>query len=161
ILHSGKTHPDREWVTHLRKAFSEKTSNEVLEDLLKSLSPEDRKLVQELRQEYSMTIDDEADALKHTDSNELWKTIADSLGFVQQITAEGVEELHKIFQQIDTDGSGEINVCELRNYINVIAPYITREQIEEMFEAADTSGDYLISYDELKAIFESLNSSCL
>ncbi|MGK7920418.1 MAG: 4Fe-4S binding protein, partial [Trichodesmium sp.] len=42
ILHSGKTHPDREWVTHLRKAFSEKTSNEVLEDLLKSLSPEDR-----------------------------------------------------------------------------------------------------------------------
>ncbi len=158
ILHSGKTHPDRNWVSDLMKAFSEQTSNEVLEDLLKSLSPEDRKLVQELRQEYSITTDDEADALKHTDPYQLWKTIAESLGFVEHIIAGEEKELYRVFQYIDTDRSGYISLDELQTYIRSIDTYINDVQIEKMLKAADTSGDDLISYEEFQAVFKSLKS---
>nr|MDJ0518115.1 EF-hand domain-containing protein [Trichodesmium sp. MO_231.B1] len=158
ILHSGKTHPDRNWVADLMKAFSEETSNEVLEDLLKKLSPEDRNLVQELRQEYSITKDDEADALKHTDSYELWKTIAESLGFVEHIIAVEEKDLYRVFQYIDTDRSGYISLDELQTYIRSIDTDINDVQIEKMMKAADTSGDDLISYEEFQAVFKSLKS---
>ncbi|NES06189.1 MAG: calcium-binding protein, partial [Okeania sp. SIO2F4] len=158
ILHSGKTHPDRNWVADLMKAFSEETSNEVLEDLLKNLSPEDRNLVQELRQEYSITKDDEADALKHTDSYELWKTIAESIGFVEHIISVEEKELYRVFQYIDTDRSGYISLDELQTYIRSIDTDINDVQIENMMKTADTSGDDLISYEEFQAVFKSLKS---
>lgn len=157
ILHTQKTHPDQTWVPDLMKAFSRETSNEVLEDLLNSLSPKARNLVQELRQEYCITTDDEADALKHTDPYWLWKAIAERIGLLAYISAGREEELRKIFQDIDTDESGYISLCEFRNYIRVIDPYITYAQIEKMFQAADTSGDYLISYEEFQAVFKSLD----
>ncbi|GGA28995.1 hypothetical protein CYANOKiyG1_45350 [Okeania sp. KiyG1] len=158
ILHSGKTHPDRNWVANLMKAFSEETSNEVLEDLLKSLSPEDRKLVQELRQEYSITTDDEADALKHTDPYQLWKAIAEPIGSLKHMSAGEEKELRQVFQYIDSDGSGYISLDELQIYIRAIGIYIDDVQIEKMLKAADTSGDNLISYEEFEAVFKSLKS---
>ncbi|NEP87274.1 MAG: calcium-binding protein [Okeania sp. SIO2C2] len=161
ILHSGKTHPDRNWVANLMKAFSEETSNEVLEDLLKNLSPEDRNLVQELRQEYSITKDDEADALKHTDSYQLWKTIAESLGFVEHIISVEEEQLYRVFQYIDTDRSGYISLDELQTYIRSIDTHINDVQIENMMKTADTSGDDLISYEEFQAVFKSLKSQTI
>ncbi|MGD1712014.1 EF-hand domain-containing protein [Dapis sp. BLCC M172] len=158
ILHTQKSDSYQTWVADLMKAFSTETSNEVLEDLLKSLSPKTRNLVQELRQEYSITKDDEADALKHTDPYQLWKAIAERIGLLAYIGAGREEQLRKMFQDIDTDDSGDVSLCELRNYISVIDPYITHDQIGEMFKAADTSGDYLISFEEFKAIFKSLKS---
>ncbi len=158
ILNARKTHPDRNWVSDLMKAFSEKTSNEVLEDLLKNLSPKARNLVQELRQEYGITKDDEVDALKHTDPYELWKTIAESIGFVEHIIAVEEKELYRVFQYIDTDRSGYISLDELQTYIRTIDTNINDEQIEKMLKAADTSGDDLISYEEFQAVFASLKS---
>ena len=158
ILRSWKTNRDRTQVPDLMKAFSGKTSNETLENLLQSLSPKDRNLVQKLRQEYGITKDDEADALKHTDPYQLWKAIAERIGLLEYIRSGGEQELRKIFQDIDTDRSGDISLCELRNYIGVIDPDITHTQIGEMLKAADTSGDDRISYEEFQALFKSLKS---
>lgn len=158
ILLAQKTNPDEILVPELMKVFSRKTSLEVLEDLLKSLSPEARNLVKELRQQYSITANDEADALKKTDPYQLWKAIAERIGLLEYLSAGREEELRTFFEQIDTDASGYISLHELKIYIRTIDPHITDFQIERMLEAADTSGDYLISYDEFQAVFKSLKS---
>ncbi|MDE5116891.1 MAG: EF-hand domain-containing protein, partial [Trichodesmium sp. St2_bin2_1] len=156
ILLAQKTNPDEILVPELMKVFSRKTSLEVLEHLLKSLSPEARNLVKELRQQYSITANDEADALKKTDPHQLWKAIAERIGLLEYLSAGREEELRTFFEQIDTDASGYISLHELKIYIRTIDPHITDFQIERMLEAADTSGDYLISYDEFQAVFKSL-----
>ena len=158
ILLAQKTNPDEILVPELMKVFSRKTSLEVLEHLLKSLSPEARNLVKELRQQYSITANDEADALKKTDPYQLWKAIAERIGLLEYLSAGREEELRTFFEQIDTDASGYISLHELKIYIRTIDPHITDFQIERMLEAADTSGDYLISYDEFQAVFKSLKS---
>ena len=158
ILLAQKTNPDEILVPELMKVFSRKTSLEVLEHLLKSLSPEARNLVKELRQQYSITANDEADALKKTDPHQLWKAIAERIGLLEYLSAGREEELRTFFEQIDTDASGYISLHELKIYIRTIDPHITDFQIERMLEAADTSGDYLISYDEFQAVFKSLKS---
>ena len=156
ILLAQKANPDKTWVTDLMKVFSRETSLEVLEDLLKSLSPKARNLVQELRQEYSITANDEADALKNTDPYQLWKAIAERIGLLEYISTGGEKEVRKIFEQIDTDASGDISLYELKTYIRTIDPHVTNFQIENMLTAADTNGDYVISYDEFQELFKSL-----
>nr|WP_246844007.1 EF-hand domain-containing protein [Hydrocoleum sp. CS-953] len=72
--------------------------------------------------------------------------------------AQEEKELRRVFQYIDTDGSGYISLDELQTYIRTIDTYINDEQIEKMLKAADTSGDNLISFEEFKAVFKSLKS---
>ncbi len=158
ILHAWKIHPEQTRVADLMKAFSGETSCEILEDLLKSLSPKERNLVQELRQEYGMTRDDETDALKHTEPHQLWQAIAERISLLDYISTRREEQLRQIFKEIDTDGSNYISLDELQTYICAIAPHFTNVQIEKMLKVADTSGDALVSYEEFQAVINSLKS---
>lgn len=146
---------DRTWDTHLMQVFSGKTSSEVLEDLLQSLSPKYRNLVQELRQEYGITTDEEVDSLKRTDPYRLWKGMIEGIGLLGYISTGGEEMLRTIFQEIDADGSQYISLHELQTYIRAIDPRITNVQIEDMLTVADTNGDNLISYEEFQEVFKS------
>ncbi|MGD1701182.1 EF-hand domain-containing protein [Dapis sp. BLCC M229] len=88
----------------------------------------------------------------------MWQAIAERIGFVEHIIAGEEKELYRVFQYIDTDGSGYINLDELQTYIRSIDTYINDVQIEKILKAADRSGDDLISYEEFQAVFKSLKS---
>ncbi|NET51402.1 MAG: calcium-binding protein, partial [Merismopedia sp. SIO2A8] len=156
ILSAWHAHPEQAHIAELMKAFSENASHEVIEDILNDLSPEDRKMVRAIRQEYSITDEDETDALRHTEPGELWQAIADHIELRGFFGSGGDDELHQVFQQIDTDGSGYISLQELQTYIHAIDSKCTTAQVEAMLKQADTSGDNQISYEEFQAAFESM-----
>ena len=156
ILSAWHAHPEQAHIAELMKAFSENASHEVIEDILNGLSPEDRAMVRSIRQEYSITDEDETDALRHTAPNELWQAIADHIELGRYINAGGDDELWQVFQQIDTDGSGYISMKELQTYIQAIDAQCTVAQVEAMLKQSDTSGDNQISYEEFQVAIESL-----
>ncbi|MEO1620371.1 MAG: EF-hand domain-containing protein [Cyanobacteria bacterium J06632_3] len=159
ILHAWKEHPDQAHVAELMTAFSSNASSEVIEEIVKDLSQEDRAMVQTIRQEYGITTDDETDALKHTDPDRLWQAIAERIGLLNYLSSGDESRLQQLFQQIDADESGYINRAELRKYIQAIDPDFTADQIELMLAKADTSGDDRVSYEEFQAVFKSLGQS--
>ncbi len=58
---------------------------------------------------------------EHCSTAPLTKAIAESLGFVEHIIAGEEKELYRVFQYIDTDGSGYISLDELQTYIRSIS----------------------------------------
>lgn len=158
ILHAWKDHPDQASVADLMKAFSEQASDEALEEILGKLSKRDRDAVQEIRQEYGITDSDETDALRKTEPEELWRTIADRIGILDYLKTGKDGQLKAIFEQIDADQSGYISFDELRRYVQAIDPHFTKAQVEAMLSRADTSGDQQVSFDEFQTVFASLGT---
>lgn len=162
ILHSWKNHPERTRIVDLLKVFSGEASSDVLNDILNTLSPEERAIVREIRQGYSITVDDEAEALKHTDPDYLWRLLAERSSLPDYINSGGEIRLRSLFEQIDTDNSNAISFEELETYIRTIEPDCTTEQIEMMLKRADANDDQFVSYEEFQAIFHALakNKRC-
>ncbi|MEM9805899.1 MAG: EF-hand domain-containing protein [Cyanobacteria bacterium P01_D01_bin.56] len=156
ILHAWKEHPDQAHVAELMQAFSENASNDALESILQDLSQQDLEIVHSIRQEYGITAEDETTALRHTESGDLWQTIASRIGLLEYLKSDSDKELWKIFQQIDTDKSGHISQAELEIYIQAVDPNFTTQQVTAMLKSADTSGDNAVSYEEFKTVVQSL-----
>ncbi|MEO0867494.1 MAG: EF-hand domain-containing protein [Cyanobacteria bacterium J06642_11] len=156
ILHAWKEHPDQTHVAELMQAFSADASNAALESILQDLSQQDRDIVRSIRQEYGITAEDETTALRHTEPEDLWQTMASQIGLLQYLKSDDDKELRTIFQQIDTDKSGHISQTELEVYIQAMDPDFTSAQVTAMLQRADTSGDNEVSYEEFKAVVQSL-----
>ncbi|MBE9064859.1 EF-hand domain-containing protein [cf. Phormidesmis sp. LEGE 11477] len=157
ILSAWKDHPAQVSVAELMAAFSEEASPEAIATILDNLSQRDRALVTNIRQEYSITADDEADALHQSDPHQLWHTIAERISLLDHLKTGGDNQLRKIFAQIDADSSGHISLTELREYIQAIEPNFTTEQIKTMLQRADTSGDEQVSYEEFQLVIQGLS----
>lgn len=149
ILESWKDQPDKANVAQLLQVFT--GNDERLEDLLSTLSPEDIKTVKAIRREYGISEADEEDALKRTDTERLWKAIADELGLLQDLDAP--EKILELFNEFDADSSGYISLEELKLCIRKIDDNFTDAQIKRMLKQADTSGDNEISYQEFCEVF--------
>ncbi|NER00576.1 MAG: EF-hand domain-containing protein, partial [Cyanothece sp. SIO2G6] len=121
-----------------------------------SLSPENQAAVQAIRQTYNISVEDEVDALRHTDPHQLWRTIADRIGLTDYLQSGGEVELQRIFQEIDTDGSGSISLPELQEYIQKVDPDIAIAQVTSMLACADRDNDNQVSYEEFQAFFKLL-----
>ena len=59
------------------------------------------------------------------------------------------DQLRAVFDSIDTDGSGDIDVAELRA---AMVAATTEGTAEEMLDFADVDGDRQVSFDEFKRI---------
>lgn len=157
ILSSWQDQPDKAKIAELLKAFTGNFSLEALEDVLKTLSPEDLQIVHAIRQQYSITPVEEEDALKRTDPEQLWKAIANQLGLLDNLDSEA--KILELFQKFDADNSGYITLEELKLCISNIDSNFTDTQIEEMLKLADTSGDQQISYEEFCEILAAIGCS--
>lgn len=156
ILSSWKNHPEKAKIMDLLTGFSENASPEALERILNELSASDHDLVEEIRQEYSITADEESDVLMRTDPVHLWQILAERIGVKGSIDIADDDYLYPVFQQIDSDGSGHISFDELKTYMRVFDPNLTGAQIKEMLIRADSTSDRHVSYEEFKAVFQSL-----
>lgn len=148
ILSAWNEQPGR--LEELMKAFSEDTSPEAVEKILNTLSPENRAAIQTIRQNYGISAEDEVDALRHTEPQQLWQSIAERTGLSNYLKSGGEAELQRIFQEIDTDGSGAISLTELEEYVQKIDPNIAIAQVASMLACADENHDNQVSYEEFQ-----------
>eukprot|EP00984_Skeletonema_dohrnii_P018638 scaffold8739_cov69-Skeletonema_dohrnii-CCMP3373.AAC.2 len=61
---------------------------------------------------------------------------------------EGVDKYRKIFEEIDADGSGELDFDEFVEAYKKINPDVSLPQLEQMFKEADLDGGGTLDFDE-------------
>ena len=78
-----------------------------------------------------------------------------------RITKQQLEELHNIFEQFDTDGSGTIDENELTVALHALKISKTDAEIHTMFSEVDTDHSNSIDFDEFKTMMTSAINSQL
>ena len=68
------------------------------------------------------------------------------------LTKEEVREIKIIFETFDKDGSGGIEVGELKDAMKALGLNRTKEEIKEVMEKADRDGSGSIEIDEFKEL---------
>ena len=63
-------------------------------------------------------------------------------------------EMKKFFDEVDTDGSGQVDASELKNIMAAMGVTLTDEECNAKLARIDKSGDGKISFEEFKATFE-------
>jgi len=63
------------------------------------------------------------------------------------------DELRAVFDAIDTDGSGDIDLGELRAAITQVSPTADEDTIAKMLTMADADGSGEVDFDEFKKLF--------
>ena len=65
------------------------------------------------------------------------------------------EEIMKAFQLFDSDGTGSINIKNMRNIAKELGENLTDDELQAMIEEFDVDGDGEISLDEFAGIMKS------
>ena len=68
------------------------------------------------------------------------------------LTKEEVREIQYIFKTFDKDGSGGIEVGELKDAMKALGLNKTRDEIKSVMEKADRDGSGSIEIDEFKEL---------
>eukprot|EP00985_Skeletonema_marinoi_P016293 scaffold8708_cov157-Skeletonema_marinoi.AAC.13 len=71
-------------------------------------------------------------------------------GIIEEMIKEraGVDKYRKIFEEIDVDGSGELDFDEFVEAYKRINPNVSLSQLEQMFKEADLDGGGTLDFDE-------------
>ena len=64
------------------------------------------------------------------------------------------KELKKLFDSIDTDGSGEIDVDELMEICQRLGVTVSDDEVKEMMESADSDGNGVLDFEEFMKVIE-------
>ncbi|MEO0947225.1 MAG: EF-hand domain-containing protein [Cyanobacteria bacterium J06641_5] len=161
ILASWSDHPEHTRIADLLKAFNtngtdEASANMALDNVLTTLTPVEQRAVQEMRQEYGISAEDERDALHLSVPSELWHVFANRLDLLGAMDTQGSSSLQSVFAQLDRDRSGDISLDEMTDFFDGLGVEYSDEQVQEMLTWADTSGDRRICYDEFREVFKYL-----
>ena len=58
------------------------------------------------------------------------------------------------FNMFDRDGSGNIDIDELREAMKALGLYLTKEQVKKMMSTVDTDGNGFIEFDEFRTLMK-------
>ena len=76
----------------------------------------------------------------------------------KSLTTEEVNEIHEAFSLFDKDGSGNIDVLELKDAMKALGIYMNKEQSKELMDKADKDGSGTIEMNEfLSLMAEKIN----
>merc|ERR1711977_654680 len=70
------------------------------------------------------------------------------------LTQDQVEEIKEAFDLFDTDGSGSIDVNELKVAMKALGMDAKSEEIRKLINDIDSDGDGTIDFDELLKVFK-------
>ena len=75
-------------------------------------------------------------------------------GIIEEMIKErkGVDKYRKIFEEIDVDGSGELDFDEFVEAYKKINPDVSMTQLEQMFKEADLDGGGTLDFEEFVAM---------
>lgn len=79
-----------------------------------------------------------------------------------QLSPQEISIIKKVFNRIDLDGNGVIQISELAASMKEIVPDVTDEEVQEIFASTDKDKNGTIEFNEFLVIFSDwLNSWCI
>ena len=118
-----------------------------IEHAQKSLMARDQRTLEEAL----TTLDIECGWIKEFEMIGTWSVLAGG-GSKPSRRVYTDDELRAVFEAIDTDKSGDIDLEELKTAIRKVSPDAEEEDIKKMLNFGDTDGDAEVSFDEFKEI---------
>ena len=67
---------------------------------------------------------------------------------VDKLDEDQINEYKEAFQIFDKDGSGSIDVYELRRVFRSLGKNLTRQEVQDLFDEVDTDGSGGIEFEE-------------
>jgi len=68
-----------------------------------------------------------------------------------------MDKLTKAFKEVDADGSGKIDITELRELLKKVGYNPTEEQMKTLLKTYDTNNDKVIDFDEFRKMIADWN----
>ncbi|MGK7932744.1 MAG: 4Fe-4S binding protein [Microcystaceae cyanobacterium] len=142
LIKYSDNHPHQQIILDLFDIASGKKSTESFNNILQKLSTEERKNIQELRDNYSITPEEEQEIFTHLGSAQLWQTLAYTLSMMEglNLAAEDQDSMAK-----------DSNLATLNPEQRLF--------YEQAFKKFDKNGDNHLSLDELQALLRAVGKS--
>ena len=71
----------------------------------------------------------------------------------EELRADELRDLRKVFDAVDTDKSGGIDADELHEAMTRAGKNLSRKQTQKLFEQTDTDGDGFVDFEEFAVMF--------
>ena len=151
IAEASRDHPHQAIILSLYDIMTGKKGFESFNDVLSKLSAKELKMVEDIREEYSITPEEEQEILTNSNPHHLWKTMAYTLSAIEHIDAiaqgkEGVacnvgpiDETQMVFYQqafkkFDKDGNNTLSMAELHALLRAVGRSYSSERLQEVMD---------------------------
>ncbi|MGB5771223.1 MAG: EF-hand domain-containing protein [Crocosphaera sp.] len=178
IVESSKDHPHQAMILDLYDIMTGKKSVESFDEVLNKLSERDLKMLEEIREEYSITPEEEQEILTNANPQNLWQTMAYTLTAIENIDAiiEGKEEVpenigsiapeqmafyEQTFKKFDKDGSNALSLPELQSLLRAVGRSYPPEKLQQVMDVITgrTNSEYITFAEFTKLIHSSLTNN--
>ena len=72
----------------------------------------------------------------------------------KELTPEQEEEIRSAFNLFDKDGSGNIDIYELRDAMKALGVYLSKDKVKAMMKEVDKDGSGTVEYDEFRDLMK-------
>jgi Ca2+-binding EF-hand superfamily protein len=151
IVESSKDHPHQGIILDLYDIMTGNKSIESFDEVLSKLSPAELKTIEEIREEYSITAQEEQAILTHSNPNQLWQTMAYTLSAIEHLDAiaKGTEGVacnigpieqsqmafyEKTFKKFDKDDNNALSMAELHALLRAVGRSYAPERLQEVMD---------------------------
>jgi Ca2+-binding EF-hand superfamily protein len=151
IMESSREHPHQAIVLDLFDVMTGKKPFEAFNDLLNKLSPEELQSIEDIREEYSITSQEEEEILLHSNPHQLWQTMAYTLSAIEHLDAlaegkinpacnlgeisdEQMTFYRNTFSKFDKDGNDNLSAVELHSLLRAIGRSYSAERVQEVMD---------------------------
>ncbi len=151
ITESSKDHPHQGIILDLYDIMSGEKSIESFDEVLSKLSDRELQLIEGIREEYSITPEEEKEILTHSNPHQLWQTMAYTLSAIEHLDAiaQGKEGVacnigpidqsqmmfyEQTFKKFDKDGNNSLSVVELHALLRAIGRSYSPNRLQEVMD---------------------------
>ena len=151
IVESSRDHPHQAMVLDLFDVMTGQKPFESFSEVLQKLSVEELKQVESIREQYSITPEEEQEILTHSNPNQLWQTMAYTLSAIEHLDAiaqgkEGVScnigaidqqqmaFYEQTFKKFDKDGNNALSVAELHSLLRAVGRSYSAQRVREVID---------------------------
>ncbi|MGK7941176.1 MAG: EF-hand domain-containing protein [Crocosphaera sp.] len=178
ITESSKDHPHQGIILDLYDIMSGEKGIESLEEVLSKLSDRELKLIEEIREEYSITPEEEKEILTHANPHQLWQTMAYTLSAIEHLDAiaqgrEGVAcnlgsidqsqmmFYEQTFKKFDKDGNNSLSLVELQALLRAVGRSYDPNRLQEVMNlmTGRTNSDSITFAEFINLIHRNLSKS--
>ncbi|CDW86069.1 UNKNOWN [Stylonychia lemnae] len=72
----------------------------------------------------------------------------------KELSEEQLEEIKSAFELFDKDGSGNIDIHELRDAMKALGVYLNKEKVKAVMKDMDADGSGTVEFDEFKQLMK-------
>ncbi|MDJ0508478.1 MAG: EF-hand domain-containing protein [Crocosphaera sp.] len=151
ITESSKDHPHQGIILDLYDIMTGEKSIESFEQVLSKLSDRELELIKGIREEYSITPEEEKEILTHSNPHQLWQTMSYTLSAIEHLDAiaQGKEGVacnlvpidpsqmmfyEQTFKKFDKDGNNSLSVVELHALLRAVGRSYSPDRLQEVMD---------------------------